>query len=308
MLPDKINCVVVNTGNLINSKELKKKAMQTPTEEVFDSISTTFLSWLENLKENENDVEDLTTIFCVSPNAIKVNGSDRADLKISVKIFLEDYNCENLKASIQEVMNALDISVIDSLILALPPPSNEEKFNLEKMKPLWTELENFLIQGKCVTLGMSDLDAPELAELYEWTEIKPSVNQVNIESCCVMPPELIAFAKEHDIQLLTHNDSRGKQTYPCMSVYMNIAQFSLEPQDAKTCRRSPDLNPIGHLWDVLEQGVKGCYTTPTTLTELWTALASIWQVMPMEHFMKLVESMLRHVAAVIMARGGPTHY
>ncbi|GFQ92947.1 glutamate--cysteine ligase regulatory subunit [Trichonephila clavata] len=206
MLPEKVNSVVVNTGNLINSKELKKKAMQTPTEEVFDSISTTFHSWLENLQEN--DVEDLTSIFCVSPNAIKVNGSDRADLKISVKIFLEDYNCENLKASIQEVMNALDISVIDSLILALPPPSNEEKFNLEKMKPLWTELENFLLQGKCVTLGMSDLDTPELAELYEWTEIKPSVNQVNIESCCVMPPELIAFAKEHDIQLLTHNDSR----------------------------------------------------------------------------------------------------
>ncbi|GFX14364.1 transposable element Tcb2 transposase [Trichonephila clavipes] len=39
--------------------------------------------------------------------------------------------------------------------------------------------------------------------------------------------------------------------------------------------RSPDLNPIGHLWDVLEQGVKGHHTAPTNLTELWTALANI---------------------------------
>ncbi|GFV63850.1 transposable element Tcb2 transposase [Trichonephila clavipes] len=54
--------------------------------------------------------------------------------------------------------------------------------------------------------------------------------------------------------------------------------------------RSPDLNPIDHLWDVLEQVVKGHRTAPTNLTELWTALANIWQVIPIELFQKLVES------------------
>ncbi|GFV70370.1 transposable element Tcb2 transposase [Trichonephila clavipes] len=39
--------------------------------------------------------------------------------------------------------------------------------------------------------------------------------------------------------------------------------------------RSPDVNPIEHLWDVLEQGVKCHHTAPTNLTELWTALANI---------------------------------
>ncbi|GBN07824.1 hypothetical protein AVEN_69479-1 [Araneus ventricosus] len=42
--------------------------------------------------------------------------------------------------------------------------------------------------------------------------------------------------------------------------------------------RSPDLNSIEHLWDVLEKGVKAHHTTPATLTELWTALADVWQV------------------------------
>ncbi|GFX03558.1 uncharacterized protein TNCV_4751431 [Trichonephila clavipes] len=65
--------------------------------------------------------------------------------------------------------------------------------------------------------------------------------------------------------------------------------------------RSPDLNPIVHLWDVLEQGVKCHPTAPTNLTELWTALANIWQV---ERFQKLVESMLHSVETVIKARGG----
>ncbi|GFS50915.1 transposable element Tcb2 transposase [Trichonephila clavipes] len=52
--------------------------------------------------------------------------------------------------------------------------------------------------------------------------------------------------------------------------------------------RSPDINPIEHLWDVLEQGVKCHHTAPTIRTELWTALANIWKVILMERFQKLL--------------------
>ncbi|GFX27102.1 transposable element Tcb2 transposase [Trichonephila clavipes] len=72
--------------------------------------------------------------------------------------------------------------------------------------------------------------------------------------------------------------------------------------------RSPDLNLIDPFWDVLEQGVKGYHTASTNLTDLWTALANIWQFIPVERFQKLVESMPRRVAAVIKARGDPTRY
>ncbi|GFW76633.1 transposable element Tcb2 transposase [Trichonephila clavipes] len=72
--------------------------------------------------------------------------------------------------------------------------------------------------------------------------------------------------------------------------------------------RNPNLNPIEHLWDVLEQGVKGRHTASMNLIELCTALANIWQVISMERFQKLVESMPHRVAAVIKARGGPTRY
>ncbi|GBN16435.1 Transposable element Tcb2 transposase [Araneus ventricosus] len=78
--------------------------------------------------------------------------------------------------------------------------------------------------------------------------------------------------------------------------------------------RSPDLNPIENLWDVLEKGVKAHHTTPATLTELLTALADVWQVIPVKRLhvvtrcRKPVESMSRHVATVIKARGGTTRY
>ncbi|GFS61131.1 alpha-tocopherol transfer protein-like [Trichonephila clavipes] len=63
--------------------------------------------------------------------------------------------------------------------------------------------------------------------------------------------------------------------------------------------RSANLNPIEHLWNVLEQGIKDHHTAPTSLTELWTALANNWRVIPVEHFQKLVEFMPHRVAAVI---------
>ncbi|GFT91514.1 transposable element Tcb2 transposase [Trichonephila clavipes] len=52
---------------------------------------------------------------------------------------------------------------------------------------------------------------------------------------------------------------------------------------------SPDLNPIEHLWDVLEQGVRDHHTAPTNLTQLWTVLADIWQIISLERFQKCVE-------------------
>ncbi|GFU67608.1 hypothetical protein TNCV_1643571 [Trichonephila clavipes] len=58
----------------------------------------------------------------------------------------------------------------------------------------------------------------------------------------------------------------------------------------------------------ISHGVKGHRTTPKSLTELWTALANIWKVTPVERFQKHVESMPRRLAAVMKARGGPTHY
>ncbi|GFX26120.1 transposable element Tcb2 transposase [Trichonephila clavipes] len=61
--------------------------------------------------------------------------------------------------------------------------------------------------------------------------------------------------------------------------------------------RSPDLNPIDHLWAIWEQDVKGHLSAPMNLTELWTALANIWEVIPVENFQKLVEYMPSCVVA-----------
>jgi len=72
--------------------------------------------------------------------------------------------------------------------------------------------------------------------------------------------------------------------------------------------QSPDLNPIEHLWDVLERKVCNHIPHPTNLTELMAILKEEWDKIESEVIENLVESMPRRVQAVIDSHGNPTRY
>ena len=69
-------------------------------------------------------------------------------------------------------MNELGIKVIDSLILSVPPLLPEEKFSLDRIKPLWTVVEKLVEDSKVSTIGFSDLDTEELVQLYDWSQVR----------------------------------------------------------------------------------------------------------------------------------------
>lgn len=104
--------------------------------------------------------------------------------------------------------SVLGIAQLDSVIIASPPTEDGVNLSLEHLQPYWEELENLVQNKKIVAIGTSDLDKTQLEQLYQWAQVKPNSNQVNLASCCVMPPDLTAFAKQFDIQLLTHNDPK----------------------------------------------------------------------------------------------------
>ncbi len=54
---------------------------------------------------------------------------------------------------------------------------------------------------------------------------------------------------------------------------------------------SPDLNPIEHLWDVVEREIRIMDVQQTNLQELRDAIMSIWTKISEECFQHLVESM-----------------
>lgn len=72
--------------------------------------------------------------------------------------------------------------------------------------------------------------------------------------------------------------------------------------------RSPDLNPIEHVWDHMGRTIRQHEVPRRTLQELQNELNVIWNNMDQGYVQTLIESMPRRMQAVIRARGGHTRY
>lgn len=72
--------------------------------------------------------------------------------------------------------------------------------------------------------------------------------------------------------------------------------------------RSPDLNPIEHVWDHLKRRVRSRNPSPSSLEELETAVLEEWDNIPQDFIENLFKSMERRLRDVIRARGGNTRY
>ena len=72
--------------------------------------------------------------------------------------------------------------------------------------------------------------------------------------------------------------------------------------------RSPDLNPIEHLWDILGRKVRAMNPPAQNLAELEAALHREWRQIPQRQIQHLVQGMRRRLRAVINVRGGYTRY
>ncbi|XP_027022236.1 glutamate--cysteine ligase regulatory subunit [Tachysurus fulvidraco] len=198
----------MHTGNLVNRCWLKNKCPSSPSEELQDCIRGTLSEWLETLPRTP-ELDLPSALDCtIAQNSEVITPEEREELRVSVKLFLTESDCSSIMNAVDMACVSLGVSQLDSVIIAPPPLPEGETLTLAHLQPLWAELEKIVQSQKAASIGTSDLDKTQLEELYNWAQVKPSSNQVNLASCCVMPPDLTAFAKEFDIQLLTHNDSK----------------------------------------------------------------------------------------------------
>lgn len=102
-----------------------------------------------------------------------------------------------------------------------------------------------------------------------------------------------------------------------------LVQDNARPHVARVCRqfldeegidtiewpsRSPDLNPIEHLWDVMYRCIRRHQVPPQTVQELTDALIQVWEEIPQDTIRRLIRSMPRRCRECVQARGGHTHY
>ncbi|KAI9835058.1 MAG: hypothetical protein M1819_002610 [Sarea resinae] len=133
------------------------------------------------------------------------------------------------REAIDLVLKELHVPSIDLLILSFPGISFDaddeeesdeeaEEMNVasdgavladEDVAPMvstWRTLEALHTAGTISQLGLAEFGSQRLARFLPHTKVRPSVDQINVRDCCVVPKSLILFAKHEHIELLTHND------------------------------------------------------------------------------------------------------
>ncbi len=110
--------------------------------------------------------------------------------------------------------------------------------------------------------------------------------------------------------LLPAGPSDATSNAPChkgLEHWKIISDWFLEHENEFTLLKwppqSPDLNPIEHLWDVVEREICIMDVQPTNLQQLRDAFMSIWTKISEECFQHLVESVPRRIKAVLKSKG-----
>ncbi|XP_059485726.1 glutamate--cysteine ligase regulatory subunit [Neocloeon triangulifer] len=201
--------LIIHTGNILNLSEVKKKVGQNLTEEVTESLRITLNDWIAS---NGNLGSDTSVVEVRGKQCSLDVQEERKDLKIGLKMFLPvraPTDVTMISSALSKLMKELDTPHVESFVLSQAgrqAEGIETEQQLSRLEPLWKQIEQELDSGRVLSAGVSDIDTESFVTLHNNAKVKPSIVQINLATCCVVPPALQAFTKENNVQLLTHND------------------------------------------------------------------------------------------------------
>uniref|UniRef100_A0A8L0DW83 Tc1-like transposase DDE domain-containing protein n=1 Tax=Oncorhynchus mykiss TaxID=8022 RepID=A0A8L0DW83_ONCMY len=116
-------------------------------------------------------------------------------------------------------------------------------------------------------------------------------------------PHVVPFLQAHPDMTLQH-DNATSHTARYVRDFLRNRNVSLLPWPAK----SPNLNPIEHVWDLLDRRVKARAIPLRNVREFVGALVEEWGNISQQELANLVQSMRRRCTAVLNAAGDHTRY
>lgn len=102
-------------------------------------------------------------------NAIAKSSVARKELFITTKVWLTEHDYDKARASVLESMRKLQIDYLDLVLIHQA---------LGNYYAVYHALEDLYKEGKLRAIGISNFSAERMADITEFTEVKPAVNQV----------------------------------------------------------------------------------------------------------------------------------
>ncbi|KAF9581388.1 hypothetical protein BGW38_001613, partial [Lunasporangiospora selenospora] len=165
--------------------------------------------------------------------AVPAGVSDTGSGSVNATTGTGALSAQQLRVALADLESVLALPgiKIDHFILSLPnqvfdenpldeieAKAFEQEFRSMAL-PVWRELSIWRRQGKIGRLGVAEFSKDQLVILkrivqdeeekigQETVLVEPEVDQVNLTDCCVLPKDLVNYAKQENIELLIHGDA-----------------------------------------------------------------------------------------------------
>lgn len=170
--------------------------------------------------------EDKTVWIPAQQEAERGLAGEPSQYDITVKLFFLPttdiaQHAEHVKEAMQYVLQELGVPSINLLIISFPgvtfdadddvepgmEDTTESQEQLALMTRTWEALESLHEAGTVTQLGLAEFGTERLKRFLPGIKVRPTLDQINVRDCCVVPRSLITYAKQEKIELMTHNDS-----------------------------------------------------------------------------------------------------
>jgi len=144
----------------------------------------------------------------------KAGAVERKDVFVTTKLWNSNHRPERVKPAFEASRRRLQVDHVDCYLIHTPfsfQPGNEQDPRDDHGQVIydpgvtlvetWRALERLVDEGRCKSIGLSDVSLPQVQDIVDAARIKPAV--VEVESHPYLPEwDLLDFCHQHGIVLL----------------------------------------------------------------------------------------------------------
>jgi alcohol dehydrogenase (NADP+) len=192
----------VGFGTLISDRSAAKQAVKVALEAGFRHIDCAEIYRTEDV------------VGEAMQEAFEAGTLSRGELFVTSKLWNNNHRPERVTPAFEASLRRLQLDYLDCYLIHTPfafQPGDEPFPRNEHDEPIydegvtlvetWQAMERLVDEGRCRSIGLSDITLPKLKEIVAAARIKPAV--VQVECHPYLPEwELLDFCQQHGIVLL----------------------------------------------------------------------------------------------------------